>query len=134
MDIPSTSTDAPFDMTFGNYTILTSLLQLPKINPKISPLNWTPCAIQTFCSHSQETVNNDPYLLAMTRYFLNNQVICSTKLCQSLNLCHPLWLFLELTNRVKKDPKAITLYKNRYIHPIPPLNMATHIQQHHNNK
>jgi hypothetical protein len=131
-DIPSTSTNAPVDLTFNNYIIINSLEQLPKINPNISPLEWTLCAITTFNHYSQDIVNKDPYLRAITRYFLKNNVICSTELCQSVSFCHPLWLALELSNRVKKDPKAAHVYKNKYIHPITPLNMELHIQQHIN--
>jgi hypothetical protein len=42
-----------------------------------------------------------------------------------------MWLALELSNRVKRNPRAAKIYKNRHIHPMQPFNIYLHVQQYH---
>jgi hypothetical protein len=124
MDSPSTSADTSTNLS--GYKLITSLNQLPYFNPNLSPLNWTQCAIYTFTSYPTSVINNDPYLDKITKYFINTKVIVSAELCESIPFCDPLWLALELSNRVKSHQ----VYNNQYIHPINKLDIALHKEFH----
>jgi hypothetical protein len=126
MDSPSTSANTVDNTNLSGYKLITSLDQLPTFNPILSSLNWTKCAITTFTSHPTSVINDDPYLDKMTKYFINTKVIVSAELCESIPFCDPLWLALELSNRVKSHQG----YNNQYIHPIKKLDIELHKKFH----
>jgi hypothetical protein len=115
-----------------DYVMITSFSQLPNFDPNLSPLRWTPCAIETFIKHTPETYFNDPYMGPLTQYFLNNKVFLSTVLCKRIPWCHPLHLALEVSNNVKRTHP--TLYINTYIHPTSTINWTGHTIIHMRNE
>ena len=110
------------------YLVLNTLSQVPEFDISSSNLPWKPCAITVMKSTSSYIINNDTYIKKFAFYFLNNNIICSDELCQSLPYCHPLWVALHLSNTVKENPHND--YVNKHIHPINHYSNWQHAVQH----